>query len=103
MKILLYSSVFWPSIGGIETITATLADNIVRLGYECIVVTETSLTGKEEARNYEVVRKPGYKKRLSLARQSSIIHSNGASVAMFPYAKLAGKPFIWTHQGYKVS
>lgn len=103
MRVLLYSSVFWPSIGGVETITATLADNIVRLGHECIVVTETPLNGKEETRGYEVVRRPGCKKRLALARQSSIIHSNGASVAMFPYARLAGKPFIWTHNGYQVS
>lgn len=103
MKVLLYSSVFWPSIGGVETIAATLADNIVALGHECVVVTETPLNGREESRDYEVIRKPGYKKRLSLARQSSIIHSNGSSVAMFPYAKLARKPFIWTHNGYQVS
>jgi glycosyltransferase involved in cell wall biosynthesis len=37
-----------------------------------------------------------------LARQSSIIHSNGSSVAMFPYARLARKPFIWTHNGYQL-
>src|SRR5215210_7408550 len=103
MRVLLYSSVFWPSIGGVETIAATLADNIIRLGHDCVVITETPLNGREESRNYEVVRKPGYKKRLTLARQSSIIHSNGSSVEMFPYAKLAGKPFIWTHNGYQVS
>jgi glycosyltransferase involved in cell wall biosynthesis len=103
MRILLYSYVFWPSVGGVETITATLADNIIRLGHDCVVVTETPLNGKEEIGNYEVVRKPGYKKRLTLARQSSIIHSNGSSVAMFPYARLAGRPFIWTHNGYQVS
>lgn len=103
MKVLLYSPVFWPSIGGVETIAATLADNIVRLGHDCVVVTETALNAREEVRKYEVVRAPGLKRRLALARQSSIVHSNGASVAMFPYARLAGKPFVWTHNGYQVS
>jgi glycosyltransferase involved in cell wall biosynthesis len=103
MRILLYSSVFWPSIGGVETIAATLADNIVSLGHDCVLVTETPLNRKDKSRNYEVVRKPSHKRRLTLARQSSIIHSNGSSVAMFPYARLARKPFIWTHNGYQLS
>ncbi|SRR5579883_811790 len=102
MKILLYSSVFWPSLGGIETITATLAENITRLGHECIVVTETP-SNKEEHVSYQVVRKPTFQERLSLTRECSLVHSNGASVAMYPFAKLANKPFIWTHNGYQVS
>ena len=53
MKILLYSSVFWPSLGGVETITATLAENIVRLGQECIVVTETP-SEQEDNRSYSL-------------------------------------------------
>ncbi len=102
MKILLYSSVFWPSLGGVETITATLAENIVRLGSECIVVTETP-SETEDARPYTVVRQPTLKERFQLARQCDLIHSNGASIAMYPFARLNNKPFIWTHNGYQVS
>ncbi|MFB2922036.1 glycosyltransferase family 4 protein [Aerosakkonema funiforme] len=103
MKILLYSSVFWPSTGGVETITATLAENIVRLGHECLVVTETLAKSDEEPRIYKVIRKPKLKERFELTRQCDLVHSNGASVAMFPFAKLNNKPFIWTHNGYQVS
>lgn len=102
MKILLYSSVFWPSLGGVETIAATLAENIVRLGHECIVVTETPLA-QEDTRSYKVVRRPTFRERFELARQCDLVHSNGASLAMFPFAKLNNKPFIWTHNGYQVS
>lgn len=102
MKILLYSSVFWPSIGGIETITATLAENLVRLGNECIVVTETP-SDKEESWSYQVVRKPTVRERFELVHQCSLVHSNGASIVMFPFARLNNKPFIWTHNGYQVS
>jgi glycosyltransferase involved in cell wall biosynthesis len=102
MKILLYSSVFLPSLGGIETITATLAENLTLLGHQCIVLTETA--GDESfSFNYEVVRQPNWRRRLDLARECDIIHSNGASVAMYPYARLGGKPFVWTHNGYQVS
>lgn len=101
MKILLYSSVFWPSTGGVETITATLAENIVRLGHECLVVTETT-TEKEQAYIYKVIRKPSLKERFLLAKQCDLIHSNGASVSMFPFGKLNNKPFIWTHNGYQI-
>jgi hypothetical protein len=102
MKILLYSSVFWPSLGGVETITATLAENIVRLGQECIVVTETA-SDQEDNRTYRVVRRPKLRERFELTRQCDLVHSNGASIAMFPFAKLNNKPFIWTHNGYQVS
>ncbi|AFZ21390.1 glycosyltransferase family 4 protein [Allocoleopsis franciscana] len=102
MKILLYSSVFWPSLGGVETITATLAENIVRLGQECIVVTETA-SEQEDNRSYRVVRQPKLRERFELTRQCDLVHSNGASIAMFPFAKLNNKPFIWTHNGYQVS
>lgn len=105
MKILIYSSVFWPSIGGIESITDTLASSILDLGHQCTVVTETSLNkGQEEIeRSYEIVRSPSLFHRFNLVKGSDLVHSNGASVALYPFAKLANKPFIWTHNGYQVS
>lgn len=104
MKVLLYSNVFWPSLGGIEIVTDVLAQNLIKLGCECVVVTESPLTDQPElVRPYEIVRHPGWRQRLSLARQCSIVHANGASMAMFPYARCAGIPFVWTHNGYQVS
>lgn len=102
MKILLYSSAFYPSVGGVETITATLADGIHRAGHEVIVLTETSDDRKNEF-PFEVIRRPGFWERYRLVRQADVVHSNGASTAMFPYAHLAGVPFMWTHNGYQVS
>jgi glycosyltransferase involved in cell wall biosynthesis len=102
MKILLYSSVFFPSLGGIETITATLAENLTLLGHQCIVVTETP-SNENQIFGYKVIRRPIWKERLNLTRECDIVHSNGASVAMYPYARLSNKPFVWTHNGYQVS
>ena len=102
MKILLYSSVFFPSLGGIETITATLAENLTLLGHECVVITETP-RDDDQLFGYKVVRQPTWKQRLALTRECDIVHSNGASVSMYPYARLSNKPFVWTHNGYQVS
>ena len=104
MKVLLYSYVFWPSVGGVETVTEVLAEHLVKLGHECVVVTETPLAGKTEvSRPYAVVRHPRWRERLALVRASSIVHANGATLALYPYARLAGVPFVWTHNGYQVS
>ena len=104
MKILIYSSVFYPSIGGIETITATLAENIQRLGHSCTVLTEEKLNGQDELDVlYKIIRHPTLKERFNIAKQCDLVHSNGASVAMYPFARLAQKPFIWTHNGYQVT
>lgn len=104
MRVLLYSYVFWPSVGGIETVTDVLAEHLVKLGHECVVLTETPLGGRAElGRSYTIVRHPGWRERWALVRWCSIVHANGATVAMYPYARAAGVPFVWTHNGYQVS
>ena len=104
MKIIIYSSVFFPSLGGIETITSTLAENLTLLGHECIVITETPSNDVQLLDyNYKVGRQPTWQQRLALTRECDIVHSNGASIAMYLYARLNNKPFVWTHNGYQVS
>lgn len=102
MKILLYSYAFLPSLGGIETVSATIAENLVKLGHRVTVVTET-----EDKNNttfaYKVVRQPSIWQRIQLVKSHDLVHANGASMSLFFYAKFMGKPFIWTHGGYQLS
>ncbi|MFC5455681.1 glycosyltransferase family 4 protein [Prosthecobacter fluviatilis] len=102
MRILLHSHTFHPAVGGVETISATLADNLVKTGHDVLVVTETPFREKDSF-SYRVVRGASFRTLLKLARNVDIIHSNGASLKMVPLALLAGKPFLWTHNGYQVS
>jgi glycosyltransferase involved in cell wall biosynthesis len=102
MNLLLYSSFFYPSTGGIETISATLAENLTQLGVSVTIVTETPENEKVKNFPYAVIRKPNLVNRLRLIRQSDVVHSNGASLALFFFAKLFNKPFIWTHNGYQL-
>ncbi len=101
MKVLLHSYAFWPSVGGVETIAETLAENILMLGHECTVVTQTPAR-EEKSFPFPVARRPGFFKTLALIRAHDIVHANGSSMRLFWLARLAGKPFVWTHNGYQV-
>jgi len=102
MKVLLYSPVFWPSLGGVEAITETLASELIGLGADCRVVTETA-AAQEREYPFAVIRKPSVFQRVQLTRWADIVHSNSASVAFWPYCDLLGVPFMWTHNGYQAS
>ena len=56
MKIFFYSTVFAPSIGGIETLTETLCRQFVALGHDVTLATETY--GESEM-PFDVIRRPG--------------------------------------------
>jgi glycosyltransferase involved in cell wall biosynthesis len=103
VHILLYSKPFFPATGGLETVSLTLAEKIAAAGHLCTVLTETP-AAPTPARDFPfaIERAPGARRRLELVRGADLVHTNGASLALFPYAKLAGKPFLWTHQGYQL-
>ncbi|WP_291276165.1 glycosyltransferase family 4 protein [Flavobacterium sp.] len=102
MNVLIYSHLFLPSVGGIEIVSATLAENLIKHGIRCTVVTNTP---SELPDNfiYSVIRRPSLLEKITLVRKHDIIHSNGASLAFFFVAILLNKPFIWTHGGYQVT
>jgi glycosyltransferase involved in cell wall biosynthesis len=102
MKILLYSYAFLPSLGGIETVSATIAENLVKLGHQVTVVTETADENKITFA-YNVVRQPSIWERIRLVKSHDLVHANGASMSLFFYSELLSKPFIWTHGGYQLS
>ncbi|MDB4981773.1 MAG: hypothetical protein JWM82_2525 [Myxococcales bacterium] len=103
MHVLLYSRPFHPATGGIETVSLTLAVEIAAAGHRCTVVTETAADGAmARAFPFAIERAPSWQRRLALAREADIVHSNGASLAMFLPARLARRPFLWTHCGYQL-
>lgn len=103
MHVLLYSRPFFPATGGVETVSLTLAEKIAAAGHQCTVVTETPApAGDEPTFPFAIKRRLGVRERYELVRSVDIVHSNGASLALFAYAKLARKPFVWTHQGYQL-
>lgn len=102
MKILLHTKAFYPMVGGIETVSAMMAELFNKLGHECDVLTPVE-NPKPDAFNYTVHRRPGILQTMRLVRNADIVISNGASLAMVPYCLLLSRPFIWVHAGYQAS
>lgn len=104
MNVLIYSSVFYPSIGGVETISDTLAENFCKMGVSVTLLTETPLqTYPVKNFPYPVIRHPSFRERLRLVKQAELVFSNGASMALLFFAIFFRKPFVWTHNGYQLS
>lgn len=65
MKILVYSSVFYPNVGGIENLNLDLINEFVNAGHQVKVVTEQKQTKPNPFKNVEIVE---YKKLISQIR-----------------------------------
>jgi glycosyltransferase involved in cell wall biosynthesis len=102
MKILLYTKAFHPMVGGIETVSATLAELLNKLGQDCEVLTPVE-NPEPDTFSYKVHRNPGVLATIKLILSADLVISKGASLALVPYCMLLAKPFIWIHSGYQAS
>ncbi|MHB8208748.1 glycosyltransferase family 4 protein [Mucilaginibacter sp.] len=102
LKVLLNSHFFYPSLGGLENVSLTLAEGFVTNGIECKVITVTLDDGTKEF-SFDVIRNPNKKQKIELVKWADVILFNGASMALQPWVLLYRKPFVWVHQGYQVS
>ena len=98
MKILISSHAFAPSIGGIETVSALLADEFVRLGHEVTVVTQTP-TPEETPAPYRVLRTPSLGELQRALRWCDIFWQNNMSIRTLWPALFQRLPVVITHQG----
>ena len=101
-KILLYSHYFYPSVGGIETVSLALAEGFLRNNIECKIITKTPTEG-ERIFPFEIVRCPGFKRQIELIKWADVVLFNGVSLALQPWIIFYKKPFVWVHAGYQVS
>ncbi len=75
MKILLSSYAFYPSVGGLETLSAMLAEQFCLRGHEVVVITNT--TGESVVAPYRVVRRPTKGQLFELVRWCDVfVHNN---------------------------
>lgn len=97
MKILLSSYAFYPSVGGIEAVSATLADEFLRSGHELKVITHTPEAGTKIF-PYEVVRCPSALKLLRTIGWSDVVlHINISLQTGWPLI-VSRKPWVVAHQ-----
>ncbi len=102
IKIVLYSYLFYPSVGGIESISASLAEGLSEQGHEVQIITESTIDMPDDVA-YCIHRKPSFKAKIKLVRWADIIVYNGAGLGLQPLPVIYRKPFVWIHQGYQIS
>lgn len=95
MKILLGSHHFFPSTGGIETISNLLAHEFVRRGHEVRVVTQTAGEGEFP---FAVVRRPGALELLRHVRWCEVFLQNNISLRTLWPLLFVRRPLFIAHQ-----
>jgi glycogen(starch) synthase len=96
MKILFSSYAFLPGVGGIETVSAILADEFVKAGHEVEVITETPGDDREAA-GYGITRHPPKSKVIALLRWSDLFFQSNISLPPLLLALALRKRCIVVH------
>ncbi len=109
MKVLIYSEVFLPISGGVQTIVRELARGLSSWepaeGSERIEVTVVTRTRQrmedDEEQPYRLVRSPSYAKLVQLIREADIVHLAGPAFLPLAFGLLAHKKVVIEHHGYQ--
>ena len=89
---------FYPNIGGLESITESLADELFRMGHSVIVITETVETGNKNF-PFVVLRKPSIKETWNAYRWCDVYVHQQISLKLIWPLILKRKPwYVVFHQ-----
>ena len=100
MRILVYSSVFFPSVGGVERYVGELAEGLIEKGLDVTVVTRVDDPGRRVF-PYPVLRRPSWIELMAAIRRADILHLAGPAIVPMLLARLAGRPFVVEHHNYQ--
>ena len=98
MRILMGSHWFAPSIGGVEIISAVLADQFTSLGHQVTVLTSTP--GPVMDTPYRIFRNQSRRQVSALAKEADVVMQNTISLQTLPSILLHRKPVVVTHQSW---
>jgi glycosyltransferase involved in cell wall biosynthesis len=109
MKLLIYSHLFAPSVGGVETIVLSLARGLAGLRksdgqpeFDVTVVTQTGPVDEDgPALSFPVVRQPNLSYLWQLIRASEVIHIAGPAIVPLLLSKIARKRVVVEHHGFQ--
>ncbi|MEY2555346.1 MAG: glycogen synthase [Verrucomicrobiota bacterium] len=97
MKILFSSYLFYPSVGGIESVSQILAEKFAAAGNDVHVITQ-SPGGAVAGANYGVTRLPSIAKLVALLRRCDLFFQNNISLRSLIPALILRKPTLVIHQ-----
>lgn len=79
-NILIYTPFFYPSVGGLERVTDTLATAFSELGHDVTVITDTLANSDYLDRKYKIIRRPSKLKTLKLVKMADVFIHNSISL-----------------------
>jgi len=86
-------------VGGIETVTALLAEEFVKLGHAVVIVTQSSGESRETEFGAAIERRASPRRLLQLAKWCDVFWHNNLSIRTMWPAFLLRKPLVVTHAG----
>ncbi|MEC4984437.1 MAG: glycosyltransferase family 4 protein [Oscillatoria sp. PMC 1068.18] len=99
MKILISSPLFYPSIGGLETVVSLLASEFVQQKHQVKLATETSARGTKNF-TFEVIRKPNPQLLLSLTQWCDVYFQPNISLKQIWPLLIIRKPWVVAHHNW---
>lgn len=97
MKILIYSPLFYPSVGGLETVVSILAQEFVHQGHEVKLVSQIPATDSKIF-PFEVIRHSHPQQLLNLTRWCDIYFQGCVSLKGIWPLLIIRRPLVVTHQ-----
>ncbi len=96
MNILFCSVPFRPSVGGIETVSALMAERFQRSGHRVVLVTQTA-GNAPDTDAFEVVRQPSVQRLFALVRWAEVVFHNNISLRFAWPQLLLRRPWVVAH------
>ena len=87
---------FFPSVGGLETVSRVLASEFVRAGHTVKLVTQTPSSNADQF-PYEVIRQPSPARLLNLVRWCDVYFQNNVSLILAWPLALIRRPWVVAH------
>ncbi len=109
IKLLLYSHDWFPLVGGVQTVTLSLATGLADWGrthpgesIEVLFVTQTPAAGMDDLQfPFRVLRRPSWRELIRCIRSADILHLAGPTLLPLLFARLCGTPAVIEHHGYQ--
>ncbi len=109
INLLLYSHDWLPLVGGVQTVTLSLATGFAEWGkthpgasIEVVLVTQTPADGMDDSKfPFRVLRRPSKRELLRCVRSADILHLAGPALLPLMIARIVGTPVVVEHHGYQ--
>jgi glycogen synthase len=108
LNLLLYAHDWFPQVGGVQTVTLSLATGLAQWGkthpgdsIEVVFVTQTPASGMDDSQfPFPVLRRPSRRELVRRMRSADVLHLAGPALPPLLFARLLGTPAVVEHHGY---